>query len=121
MLAVGFSATGLVMAGDSEGHVTFWNVKEPNKMTRSLRNAHDGGVFCMLTLCDDILITGGKDGKIVEWSSEPLLERRRHLSLPDVSGSCRFIAPLNGTGSSSSSMLLVGTTRNSIYQVWTKR
>jgi microtubule-associated protein-like 1/2 len=58
-----------------------------------------------------MMITGGKDGNLVEWSNT--FEKKRILRIPELHGSCRVIAQM----SLNSSMLIVGTTRNCIYQV----
>ena len=101
-----------IVSGDSDGHILFWSSgKENNKITRSIKNAHEGGVFSILCMERDQMITGGKDGSLVEWSSEH--QRQRTLNLPEQSGSVRFIAPMSTSGG----VFLVGTTRNCVFQV----
>jgi echinoderm microtubule-associated protein-like 1/2 len=125
VLCVAFYSNGvdIVVSGDSDGNILFWNVKE-NRVTHAIKNAHDGGVFAIMTKDQTAMITGGKDGSLVEWTctsqSQQQFERHRTLNLPEQSGSVRFMAPMSVTGSGAGGgggMFLVGTTRNSIYQV----
>ena len=118
VLALAFShANGEVISGDSEGNIVFWNPKE-NKITRALKEAHEGGVFSILYLAQDSagvggcvqMVTGGKDGRVIEWTGD--FQRGRVLQIPEVNGACRFICQM----ANSSQMYLVGTTRNCIYQ-----
>lgn len=116
VLCLAFSfVTHEIVSGDSDGHILFWsNGKDNNnnKVSRSIKNAHEGGVFSILCMENDQMVTGGKDGSLVEWSSEH--QRKRTLNLPEQSGSVRFIAPMSTSGDG---VFLVGTTRNCIYQV----
>jgi microtubule-associated protein-like 1/2 len=120
VLCVAFNLNGIdIVSGDSDGSILFWSVKE-NRVTQAIKNAHDGGVFAIMAKEDQAtMITGGKDGSLVEWTCtlNQHYERQRTLNLPEQSGSVRFIAPMSVTGGGGGDMFLVGTTRNSIYQV----
>jgi microtubule-associated protein-like 1/2 len=116
ILCVTFAANGEVITGDSDGNIIFWNSKD-SKMIRLIKDAHMGGVFSVHYLDlnstgqnNVCMVSGGKDGKIVEWN-EHYHKTGRQFELPEVNGTCRFIsAPSTGN------MLLIGTTKNCIFQ-----
>ena len=51
-------------------------------MARSVRRAHDGPVFSILVQKDGTIITGGKDGRIIEWDRD--LQLRGHQMMVRV-------------------------------------
>ena len=38
-----------------------------NRITQAVLGAHEGGIFSICVLKDGIILTGGKDRRIVEW------------------------------------------------------
>ena len=50
---------------------TFFTVVSPgsNRVSHSVVGAHEGGIFSVCVLKDGIILTGGKDRRIVEWSA----------------------------------------------------
>ena len=78
-----------------------------NTVMRSVKRAHDGPVFSILVQKDGMIITGGKDGRIIEWDRD--LQRKGHqMVVPEIYGAPRVVTTGKG------SRLVVGTTRNSI-------
>ena len=122
ILCVSFGTNGEVITGDSEGNIIFWNPKDC-KITRVIKEAHEGGIFSVLVAQNQqmgdegttgnsvvTLITGsGKDGKLFEWNQD-YQRTGRFLQMPEANGSCRFIS--NGKGNN---LFLVGTTKNCIF------
>ena len=53
-----------------------------NSVARSVRRAHDGPVFSILVQKDGTIITGGKDGRIIEWDRD--LQLRGHQMMVRV-------------------------------------
>lgn len=67
MLSLAFNELGEILTGDSNGNLMIWP-KGMNRPSRTLHNAHDGGVFSICTMKDGTYLTGGgKDKRIVEW------------------------------------------------------
>jgi microtubule-associated protein-like 1/2 len=111
VLTLAFGLNGEIISGDSEGTILFWNPKD-SKITRVIKDAHEGGVFSISMISSEsgaVMITGGKDGKIIEWNAE--YQKGRIMQLPEVNGSCRVIAPSN-----SNLQFIIGTTKNCIFQ-----
>ncbi len=94
------------MTGDTDGNIAFWN-HNSCRITKIVKNANSS-CFSLLVL-GEMVLSGGKDGSIVEWDSD-LRKTGRSLQLPEDEGGCRVIIPLvNGS-------LLIGTTHNRIYE-----
>lgn len=108
VLCIAFSHNGEVVSGDTDGNLIFWNAKE-GRITRIIKEIHEGGVFSVM-FNEQYLISGGKDGKLIEWSLENLQRSGRELQIPENTGGCRVISRANGN------MVLIGTTKNCIYQ-----
>jgi len=112
IICVSVLANGEVVSGDSEGHLLVWNLKE-YKISKVIKEAHDGGVFSVLPLAKDsaayFLSGGGKDGKIVEWNSS-FEKTGRVMQIGEASGACRFIAQAKDD------FYVVGTTKNCILK-----
>uniref|UniRef100_T1J5S7 HELP domain-containing protein n=1 Tax=Strigamia maritima TaxID=126957 RepID=T1J5S7_STRMM len=108
VLCLAFSETGDVITGDSNGSILIWT-RGVNRVFRCLPNVHPGGVFSICTMKDGNTISGGRDGKIVEWDNQ-YKKTGQIAQLPDSVGPVRTIT--QGRGSS----IIVGTTRNCILQ-----
>lgn len=114
ILCIGFLPTGECVSGDSEGNLLIWNHKE-GKIIKQIKEAHEGGVFSILVLPSansspiSMITGGGKDGKLVEWTSDHK-KSGRVLQIAETNGACRFISQANGN------MILVGTTKNCILR-----
>ncbi|XP_055794885.1 echinoderm microtubule-associated protein-like 3 isoform X4 [Salvelinus fontinalis] len=115
-----FSLTGDVLTGDSEGNILTWGkspgdvktlgkgAKETFQIMRQTR-AHDGSVFTLCMLQGGALLSGGgKDRKIIRWSTD--LAPERECEIPEKFGAVRCITDVNGEE------VLVGTTRNAILR-----
>jgi microtubule-associated protein-like 1/2 len=64
-----YNDIGELLTGDSNGNIIVWQ-KSTNRSTRTVYNAHDGGVFTICAMKDGTIVTGGgKDRRIVEWDS----------------------------------------------------
>ncbi|XP_066947594.1 echinoderm microtubule-associated protein-like 2 isoform X33 [Macrobrachium rosenbergii] len=104
--SISFTDTGNVISGDSNGNLLIWQ-RGGNTVYKMVRGAHDGPVFSILVQKDGGIITGGKDGRIVEWDRD--LERTGNvIEIPEQYGSPRVVT--SGRGS----QLVVGTTRNCV-------
>ncbi|XP_053575930.1 echinoderm microtubule-associated protein-like 3 isoform X2 [Bombina bombina] len=115
-----FDQTGDVLTGDSEGQILTWGRSAPD--TRTLgkgakdtyqivrhTRAHDGSVSALCLLRDgSVLSAGGKDRKMILWSST--LNQIKEREIPELFGIIRSIAE------GSSGELLLGTTRNSLLK-----
>ena len=74
-----------------------------------MNNAHQGGVFVLLSCDDGTLVSGGKDKRLVVWDQD-LNRTGMEYELPDKYGTARSLAQ------SSTLQLLVGTNRNCLIQ-----
>ncbi|KAG8183584.1 hypothetical protein JTE90_025141 [Oedothorax gibbosus] len=109
VLCVSFTETGELLTGDSNGNILVWS-RGSNRVARAIYNAHDGGVFSICSMKDGTFLSGGgRDRRIVEWD-HALNRTGREAKLPEQTGGVRALAQGKG------SMLLVGTTKNSILQ-----
>ena len=113
-LALVCNLKGDIIVGDSDGNILFWNYKDKDlKMTRIIKDAHEGGVFSLYSNQNEndsfSLISGGKDGRVLEWDQE-FKKTGRHLEID--AGSCRCVLPLNQNASE----ILIGTTKNTIFK-----
>ena len=99
-----------MITGDSEGNILFWSCRDA-RIRRVIKNACEGHVFSVLCL-GETLVSGGKDGRLVEWESRNLLRTGRVLQMPVAQGGCRVITQLGG----SEATFLAGTVRNSIVR-----
>jgi microtubule-associated protein-like 1/2 len=113
ILCFAFTHNGDLITGDSDGNLLLWNCKQL-KISRVIKEAHEGGVFSILTIQNENLAInvamvtgGGKDGRLVEWSME-LEKTGRSMQIPEAYGTCRFVT--NGQGN----LLVIGTTKNCI-------
>ena len=78
-------------------------------MNKMVRGAHEGPVFSILVQKDGTIITGGKDGNIVEWDRD--LERTGNvMQVPEQYGAPRVVT--SGRGS----QLVIGTIRNCVLE-----
>ena len=41
-----------------------------NRVERSIKGAHEGSIFSIFVQKDGAIITGGKDGRIVQWTRD---------------------------------------------------
>ncbi|XP_069179372.1 echinoderm microtubule-associated protein-like 2 isoform X3 [Procambarus clarkii] len=106
--SISFTDAGNVISGDSNGNLLIWQ-RGGNTVYKMVRGAHDGPVFSILVQKDGAIITGGKDGQIVEWDRE--LERTGNtIEIPEQFGSPRVVTSGRGT------QLVVGTTRNCVLE-----
>ncbi|XP_042226985.1 echinoderm microtubule-associated protein-like 2 isoform X4 [Homarus americanus] len=106
--SISFTDAGNVISGDSNGNLLIWQ-RGGNTVSKMVRGAHDGPVFSIFVQKDGAIITGGKDGRIVEWDRE--LERTGNIiEVPEQYGSPRVVT--SGRGS----QLVVGTTRNCVLE-----
>uniref|UniRef100_A0A8B9NEZ9 EMAP like 3 n=1 Tax=Accipiter nisus TaxID=211598 RepID=A0A8B9NEZ9_9AVES len=98
-----FDAAGDVLTGDSEGNILTWT--RIGQQTR----AHEGSIFALCRRRDGTVLSGGgKDRRVVCWSSTLVL--LQEAELPERFGAVRTIA--EGPGDE----LLVGTTRNALLR-----
>ncbi|KAK8753250.1 hypothetical protein OTU49_003567, partial [Cherax quadricarinatus] len=106
--SISFTDAGNVISGDSNGNLLIWQ-RGGNTVYKMVRGAHDGPVFSILVQKDGAIITGGKDGQIVEWDRD--LERTGNtIEIPEQYGSPRVVTSGRGT------QLVVGTTRNCVLE-----
>lgn len=104
--SISFTDTGNVISGDSNGNLLIWQ-RGGNTVYKMVRGAHEGPVFSIFVQKDGAIITGGKDGRIVEWDRD--LERTGNvIEIPEQYGSPRVVTSGRGT------QLVVGTTRNCV-------
>ncbi|XP_042903129.1 echinoderm microtubule-associated protein-like 2 isoform X6 [Parasteatoda tepidariorum] len=109
VLCISLTETGELLTGDSNGNILIWS-RGSNRVTRTIYNAHDGGVFSICSMKDGTFLSGGgRDRRIVEWD-HALSRTGREAKLPEQTGGVRALAQGKG------SMLLVGTTKNCILQ-----
>lgn len=109
VLCISFTETGELLTGDSNGNILVW-ARGSNRVSRTVYNAHDGGVFSICSMKDGTFLSGGgRDRRIVEWD-HTLSRTGREAKLPEQAGGIRALAQGKG------SMLLVGTTKNCILQ-----
>ncbi|XP_064484609.1 echinoderm microtubule-associated protein-like 2 isoform X3 [Ornithodoros turicata] len=109
VLCMTFTEVGDLLTGDSNGNIIVWQ-RGSNRVSRLVSNAHDGPVFSVCSMKDGTIVSGGgKDRRVVEWDSA-LQRTGREARLPDSVGGIRTLTQGKG------SMLLIGTTRNSILQ-----
>ncbi|XP_050037299.1 echinoderm microtubule-associated protein-like 2 isoform X1 [Dermacentor andersoni] len=109
VLCMTFTELGELLTGDSNGNIMVWQ-RGSNKVCRTVVGAHDGPLFSICAMKDGTIVTGGaKDRKVVQWDSS-LTRTGQEAKLPDMAGGIRTLAQGKG------SMLLIGTTRNSILQ-----
>ncbi|KFM61433.1 Echinoderm microtubule-associated protein-like 1, partial [Stegodyphus mimosarum] len=109
VLCISFTETGELLTGDSNGNILIWS-RGSNRVSRTVYNAHDGGVFSICSMKDGTFLSGGgRDRRIVEWD-HTLSRTGREAKLPEQTGGVRALAQGKG------SMLLVGTTKNCILQ-----
>ncbi|CAH1792966.1 unnamed protein product [Owenia fusiformis] len=106
VLCLGFSESGDLITGDSNGNIFIWG---DHKVTRPIVGAHEGGIFSLLVMKDGTILSGGgKDRKIIKWDSS--YNKIGSAELPEQYGPVRTLSQGKG------SMVLVGTTRNAILQ-----
>ncbi|ELT93984.1 hypothetical protein CAPTEDRAFT_152534 [Capitella teleta] len=105
---IAFAENGDVLSGDSNGNLFVWG-RGNNKVTLAVTSAHEGGIFSICIMKDGTFVTGGKDKKIVEWTSS-YKRSGREYEIAEHFGSIRMLS--QGRGSA----LLVGTTKNCILQ-----
>ncbi|KAH8028713.1 hypothetical protein HPB51_018137 [Rhipicephalus microplus] len=102
VLCMTFTELGELLTGDSNGNIMVWQ-----------RGGGSVGPFNEILTAKSLeasIITGGaKDRKVVQWDSS-LTRTGQEAKLPDMAGGIRTLAQGKG------SMLLIGTTRNSILQ-----
>ncbi|XP_042876965.1 echinoderm microtubule-associated protein-like 2 isoform X6 [Penaeus japonicus] len=104
--SISFTDTGNVISGDSNGNLLIWQ-RGGNTVCKMVRGAHEGPVFSILVQKDGAIITGGKDGRIIEWDRD--LERTGNMiEVPEQFGAPRVVTSGRGT------QLVVGTTRNCV-------
>ncbi|XP_047479702.1 echinoderm microtubule-associated protein-like 2 isoform X7 [Penaeus chinensis] len=104
--SISFTDTGNVISGDSNGNLLIWQ-RGGNTVCKMVRGAHEGPVFSILVQKDGAIITGGKDGRIIEWDRD--LERTGNvIEVPEQYGAPRVVTSGRGT------QLVVGTTRNCV-------
>ncbi|XP_077521622.1 echinoderm microtubule-associated protein-like 2 isoform X11 [Amblyomma americanum] len=109
VLCMTFTELGELLTGDSNGNIMVWQ-RGSNKVCRTIVGAHDGPLFSICAMKDGTIVTGGaKDRKVVQWDSS-LTRTGQEAKLPDMAGGIRTLAQGKG------SLLLIGTTRNSILQ-----
>nr|XP_027215878.1 echinoderm microtubule-associated protein-like 2 isoform X6 [Penaeus vannamei] len=104
--SISFTDTGNVISGDSNGNLLIWQ-RGGNTVCKMVRGAHEGPVFSILVQKDGAIITGGKDGRIIEWDRD--LERTGNvIEVSEQFGAPRVVTSGRGT------QLVVGTTRNCV-------
>ncbi|XP_077525677.1 echinoderm microtubule-associated protein-like 2 isoform X2 [Haemaphysalis longicornis] len=109
VLCMTFTEHGELLTGDSNGNIMVWQ-RGSNKVCRTVVGAHDGPLFSICAMKDGTIVTGGaKDRKVVQWDAN-LSRTGQEARLPDMAGGIRTLAQGKG------SLLLIGTTRNSILQ-----
>ncbi|KAH9383033.1 hypothetical protein HPB48_023708 [Haemaphysalis longicornis] len=116
VLCMTFTEHGELLTGDSNGNIMVWQrgksllIVCSNKVCRTVVGAHDGPLFSICAMKDGTIVTGGaKDRKVVQWDAN-LTRTGQEARLPDMAGGIRTLAQGKG------SLLLIGTTRNSILQ-----
>ncbi|XP_042144589.1 echinoderm microtubule-associated protein-like 2 isoform X6 [Ixodes scapularis] len=109
VLCMTFTDLGELLTGDSNGNIMVWQ-RGSNRVARVVSNAHDGPLFSICAMKDGTIVTGGaKDRKVVQWDAN-LVRTGQEAKLPDMVGGIRTLTQGKG------SLLLIGTTRNSILQ-----
>ncbi|XP_023223869.1 echinoderm microtubule-associated protein-like 2 [Centruroides sculpturatus] len=109
VLCMAFTELGDLLTGDSNGNIMMWT-RGANRVSRTLYNIHEGGVFTICSMKDGTYVTGGgKDRRIVEWD-HTFSKTGREAKLPEQVGGVRGLAQGKGN------LLLVGTIKNCILQ-----
>ncbi|KAG7301899.1 hypothetical protein JYU34_013319 [Plutella xylostella] len=104
-----FNHNGDVLSGDSSGNVIVWG-RGTNTILKLVKGVHDGPLFCLLTLKEGQVVTGGgKDGRVVMFD-EDLSAPISETTIEGHYGGIRAIAEGRG------SQLYIGTTKNCILQ-----
>ena len=49
-----------------------------SKVGQGVNGAHDGSIFALCVVKDGAVITGGKDGRLIEWNSAYQKTGREH-------------------------------------------
>uniref|UniRef100_A0A914ZJU4 HELP domain-containing protein n=1 Tax=Parascaris univalens TaxID=6257 RepID=A0A914ZJU4_PARUN len=114
VLSICFTENGYVASGDSNGTISLWDPKTI-KIVKQAFKVHDGGVWALCSIGGGRIVSGGKDRSLIEWNVTDLIRIHGPTLLPDDAGIIRTIAPASG------SLVLVGTTRNSILRGDVKR
>lgn len=106
VLCLTFSDLGDTITGDSNGNIMIWP-KGANRPSRVIHEAHQGGVFSIISMRTGTYLTGGRDRRVVEWDEE-FNTTGREAKLPEHCGGVRYITYARG------SQVLIGTLRNCI-------
>eukprot|EP00794_Sanderia_malayensis_P017440 gene17440-19184_t len=112
VLCATFTENGDLLSGDSNGNILLWG-QGSNRVTKALKDAHDGAIFSICCMSDGkILSGGGKDRKVIEWNQ--YLQKTGHdAELPEYSGQVRTI--VEGQMQDDDTIdIIVGTTKNCI-------
>ncbi|XP_062516540.1 echinoderm microtubule-associated protein-like 1 isoform X2 [Corticium candelabrum] len=103
-----FSDNGDVITGDSNGTIYVWDCNE-HRIRRAIKDAHAGAVLALTVAQNGLMISGGKDRKIIEWD-EAFTKTGRNVEVPEIAGGVRAIVVLV------SGQLILGTTGNMLVK-----
>ncbi|ESO87901.1 hypothetical protein LOTGIDRAFT_234886 [Lottia gigantea] len=96
---------GDLITGDSNGTIYIWG-NGGNKVTNFVKHGHDGPIFTLLMLKNN-LFTGGRDGYLCCWEWSKNMDSMWQVEVTKTEGGIRMIQIFED-------LLLIGTTMNSI-------
>nr|XP_020446483.1 echinoderm microtubule-associated protein-like 1 isoform X4 [Monopterus albus] len=107
VLCVTFAENGDAITGDSSGNILVWG-KGTNRISHVIQGAHEGSIFALCMLRNGMLVSGGKDRRLISWNSS--FQQIQTVEVPELFGPIRTIA--EGRGET----VLIGTTKNFVLQ-----
>nr|XP_057946177.1 echinoderm microtubule-associated protein-like 1 isoform X3 [Doryrhamphus excisus] len=107
VLCVTFAENGDTITGDSSGNILVWG-KGTNRISHVIQGAHEGSIFALCMLRNGMLVSGGKDCRLISWDSS--YQQIQTLEVPEFFGPIRTVA--EGRGET----VLLGTTKNFVLQ-----
>jgi len=112
VLSAAYTANEDLLTGDSNGNLFVWG-KGTNKISKAIKEAHDGGIFSICCMSDGKILTGGgKDRTVYEWN-QSYRKTGMEMEVPENAGQVRTI--IEGVRLDDDDLeVIVGTTKHCI-------